>query len=137
MMVDVRCPMCGKTNSAKMEVCQYCQARSTPLVFNPSGEDSDKPGESEEIDEQTTQPRSGDLSEWDIPEWLQSLRPASAAGEGSSAIDQEPPDNEIEDELTGKRRQNLLLVMKIGFHRSDSVVIWKVKFHQPVMTPPG
>ncbi len=32
MMSDLRCPMCGKKNSADQDYCKYCQARLKPLT---------------------------------------------------------------------------------------------------------
>jgi hypothetical protein len=60
-MTDVRCPMCGKTNPADVEVCGYCEARLQPLAGNQ--------------DEFTWQEDSRLEQEEDIPDWLKELRP--------------------------------------------------------------
>ena len=47
MMAEVRCPMCGKSNPADIDVCQFCQARIKPLI---AGTD-DSPAEQEPQEE--------------------------------------------------------------------------------------
>ncbi len=64
-MADVRCPMCGKSNPAELEVCQFCQARLKPLRINPSQEE---PLSSSEMNGEQNP------SAADVPDWLNSLR---------------------------------------------------------------
>jgi hypothetical protein len=54
-MDEIRCPMCGKSNPAEREVCQYCQARLKPLQAPPP-EDASPGGQREQ------------------PDWLDSMR---------------------------------------------------------------
>jgi len=67
-MGEIRCPMCGKSNPAESEVCQFCQARLIPLVFSPA---NSEPPESmpEEI------PASNDAAPTGESDWLLGLRP--------------------------------------------------------------
>lgn len=78
-MAEIRCPMCGKTASAELEVCPHCQARLKPLVISPeSGESQNKSGESEKLP--VPEPGTEGLnavpaeSEDSIPGWLSNLR---------------------------------------------------------------
>ena len=76
-MADIRCPMCGNANPDHLEVCQFCQARLTPLVGGGSaapigGEPSDG------ADDWLMALRAGDDSndyseEQDVPDWLSEL----------------------------------------------------------------
>jgi len=62
-MADVRCQMCGKMNPAGSEVCQFCQARITPLRLNTGSLSPEEP---------------------DLPDWLRSFGdegPEEAAAE--------------------------------------------------------
>ncbi len=56
-MADIRCPMCGKTNTAGRETCRYCNARLTPLIAQP--------------------PAASRSGAEDVPDWLSSLRDGS------------------------------------------------------------
>jgi hypothetical protein len=62
-MADVRCPMCGKSNPADAEVCQFCQARIKPLGASqpPQPPKPEEPGD-----------------------WLGSLREGGELGEGEA-----------------------------------------------------
>lgn len=74
-MADVRCPMCGKSNPAERETCQFCQARLKPLRVSPSGSTPAQPtpmgGQSNRDD--------------DLPDWLRDMRPVG---------DELPPEQE-------------------------------------------
>ena len=67
-MSDIQCPMCGERNPAKLEVCQYCQARLKPLkIIQQDGELSVQPFE-------VAKPKGGDDLEASLPDWLRNLR---------------------------------------------------------------
>jgi len=53
-MADIRCPMCGKSNPDHLEICQFCEARLTPLAPPKSSEGAT--------------PQKNDSA--DLPEWL-------------------------------------------------------------------
>ena len=59
-MADIRCPMCGKSNPPGQDICQFCQARLTPLRF-------DEESRSEPVG-------PDDQKDGSLPDWLQSLR---------------------------------------------------------------
>ena len=89
-MTDVRCPMCGKSNPADMDVCQFCQARLRPVwEDNPLNSASD-----------------GDAS--DIPDWLRELggaveEPAPDKTEATSWINSlraEPGESQLAADLS-------------------------------------
>lgn len=88
-MADVRCPMCGKPNPPGLDVCQYCQARLTPLHVPPSEADS----------ETTSQLSEGETSdeEASVPEWLRSLRPE----EETTDLEEQQEEDEFPDWLQG------------------------------------
>src|SRR4030067_3309431 len=67
-MGEIRCPMCGKSNPAESEVCQFCQARLIPLVVSPA---KSEPPESvpDEI------PAGIDAAPTGESDWLLDLRP--------------------------------------------------------------
>jgi hypothetical protein len=83
-MSEVRCPMCGKTNPADVEICQFCQARLVPLQ---AGGQTQTP--------QPTAASPQDSSSLD--DWLNALRASddhpheedSAAEEHQDAFDAE------------------------------------------------
>ena len=66
-MGEIFCPMCGKSNPAESEVCQFCQARLVPLVFSPA--ESEPP---EAIPEEM--PSSIDAAPTGESDWLLGLR---------------------------------------------------------------
>lgn len=83
-MDDIRCPMCGKSNPAAAEACQYCQAQLKPLSRpgdeqspeQPSSDwlnevrSSSAPPFDESMPEETSKPGG----EEDIPGWLARIR---------------------------------------------------------------
>lgn len=81
-MDEIRCPMCGKPNPADFEVCQFCQARLTPLVSASSSQD-----------EEPITPESADLSPADLgdqasmDEWLSFLRESEGSADSESQTD--------------------------------------------------
>ena len=93
-MAEVRCPMCGKLNPADLDVCQYCQARLTPLHVTPSEAEpgtasqpprSEKPGDEESV-----------------PEWLSSLR----LEEETNELDESEAGGELPDWLQSPESEN-------------------------------
>lgn len=68
-MAEIRCPMCGKQNTADLEECRFCNARLKPLVVSPfEGEGAPiKPGEA-------PIPKSTSELETFLPDWLRDLR---------------------------------------------------------------
>lgn len=86
-MADIRCPMCGNANPDHLEVCQFCQARLTPLIGGHSkspigGEPADEASDSD--DDWLMALRAGDgpsdfsdedaaAGNADIPDWLRDL----------------------------------------------------------------
>ncbi len=108
-MADVRCPMCGKSNPAELENCQFCEARlkplpaSTPVASQPVkvGEDPVKKDTSEfekvkpargDIVHAGEAPTKKDTAELEttLPSWLRSLRKSQDSAEGKSAADAAP-----------------------------------------------
>ncbi len=105
-MADVRCPMCGKSNPAELEICQFCGARLTPLPASTpvdsqpikAGEDPVKkePSEFEKVKlaggdlvhagEAPTKNNTPEL-EPTLPSWLRSLREDQDSAESKSAAD--------------------------------------------------
>jgi hypothetical protein len=88
MMSDLRCPMCGKTNSGDLDYCKYCQARLKPLIANPDqSETLPEPGSMQagESDTSLDQPIG---SGSDLPAWLQSLRSDTPEETGSETLPQ-------------------------------------------------
>ena len=71
-MAEIICPMCSKSNPPEAEVCQYCQARLTPLVQPP------------------VPPPAGDEQ---VVDWLRDLRDEGVLG------DSQPPSAPIEPVL--------------------------------------
>ena len=86
MMSDLRCPMCGKTNSGDQDSCKYCQARLKPLVVgSDKGESLPEPGLFEAEEPGMPPDQSMDSSS-DLPAWLKSLRSETPAETGSEAL---------------------------------------------------
>ena len=73
----IRCPMCGKPNSADAEVCRYCHARLTPL--QPS--EVPLPGDPE---------RDAEEPESALPAWMRDLRDESSDALPDVLPDEEP-----------------------------------------------
>jgi hypothetical protein len=94
-MAEVRCPMCGKPNPADLDVCQYCQARLTPLHVTPSeaksGTASQPPGSEKPGDEES------------VPEWLRSLR----LEEETTELEESEAGGEFPDLLKSPEGENL------------------------------
>ena len=97
-MSENRCPMCGKVNPGDLDVCQYCQARLTPLIF------SDSPNESEGYSQDSADlSENGSLSDKDNLEkdennpindksiqkdWLDKIRDESAYNDDASSMEE-------------------------------------------------
>ena len=94
-MAEVRCPMCGKPNPPGLDVCQYCQARLTPLHVPPSEADS----------ETTSQPSGSETpgDEGAVPEWLRSLR----LEEETTDLEEQQEEEEFPDWLQGSDDESL------------------------------
>jgi len=74
-MSELRCPMCGKINSAELDICQFCQARLVPIRAAEQTPASD-PGANSAKDDSS------------IDDWLSSLR----------SSDEHPADENVEAE---------------------------------------
>lgn len=86
-MADVRCPMCGKTNPADLETCQYCQARLKPLyIDSPGGE---IPPNSIGMNSQTGDEQNNQQS---LDEWLSFLRESGEVSLSPEEFDESVPD---------------------------------------------
>jgi len=84
-MSDLRCPMCGKKNSADLDYCKYCQARLKPLLAESGkGESPQEPYLPEAEHEATSD--LGNDSASDLPAWLQSLRSQHPPESDSEAL---------------------------------------------------
>ena len=97
-MADVRCPMCGKTNPAEADVCQYCQARLRPLGSKPGSNAA--PPTPAQPDPQP--PASGDETDW-----LRELMGSDSTPEAASESDEQPhPEAGVDDaDWLGRIRQ--------------------------------
>ena len=100
MAAEVRCPMCGKSNPADAEVCQYCRARLKPVITGggepggaPSGEDepdwlrqlrSDDP-------KSGNPPASGSEPAADLPDWLSRIREKTGDTENTTGLFADEP----------------------------------------------
>jgi hypothetical protein len=96
-MADIRCPMCGKSNSSDLDVCQFCEARLKPLQVSQPSEGDEMGGPDESI--------GAPDQEGVFPDWLSDLRegeddmsikPDAGAEEGmfddnSTPSEEEPP----------------------------------------------
>jgi len=84
-MAGVLCPMCGKSNPAELENCQFCDARLTPLSASTADASPDQ-GLPLGPAPTTSSDSSGDLPDWlsglgkaasedeeEVPDWLASL----------------------------------------------------------------
>ena len=60
--------MCGKSNPAESEVCQFCQARLIPLVISPAKSEPPEP-----VPEEV--PANADAAPTGESDWLLGLRP--------------------------------------------------------------
>lgn len=111
-MADVRCPMCGKTNPADLDECQYCQARLRPIWDStPAGGASEPAGDQGSglpdwlrslrtpEEPESEQPAPESESRDAVPDWLGDLRkqPAEPGGQ---------PSEEISDDLTSQPEDN-------------------------------
>lgn len=68
MADEIRCPMCGKSNPAELDVCQYCEARLKPLTDELAhSQPPIHPGE---------EPTNMDTDQLEpvLPEWLREIR---------------------------------------------------------------
>jgi hypothetical protein len=89
MMAEIRCPMCGKENPSELQICQFCQARLTPLVSQPPAGDGDG-----SYTEDATNHQGENESDSDFPEWLKDLRTEEI--ESQEYLDDEPEYEEPE-----------------------------------------
>jgi hypothetical protein len=89
MMAEIRCPMCGKENPSELQICQFCQARLTPLVSQPPASDGDG-----SYTEDATNHQGENESDSDFPEWLKDLRTEEI--ESQEYLDDEPEYEEPE-----------------------------------------
>ncbi len=88
-MADVRCPMCGKTNPAEAEVCQFCQARLKPLGFKPGSNAATPP---------PAQPNSKPPSGGDETDWLRELMGSDSTPEPANEGNEQPrPETGVDD----------------------------------------
>lgn len=81
-MAEIRCPMCGKSNPAGLEVCQHCQARLTPL----------RPPGSQPADAQSAPAAGHGSPREDLPDWLRALRPEGEDQKTSGSQEEERVD---------------------------------------------
>lgn len=79
-MEEVRCPMCGKTNPADIDVCRFCEARLRPVWDPESLASSEK--------------SAGDA---DLPDWLRSL-----GSPDSEQSDAEPAGEDLWNDQPGE-----------------------------------
>ena len=106
-MANNRCPMCGKPNPDDRDVCQFCEARLTPLIISDSTEiyhdsaderdDLRERSGKEEGDEPESVENPEDGDESDALEWLRRIRSDSEFAEGTDP----PEDTEAETDETG------------------------------------
>lgn len=108
-MADVLCPMCGKSNPAELENCQFCGVRLTPLsASRPVDSQPIKVGENpvkkDTSEFETVKPASEDLVhvgeaptkkntaelEPTLPSWLRSLQKDEDTAAGKSTADVSP-----------------------------------------------
>jgi hypothetical protein len=108
-MADVNCPVCGKSNPAEMENCQFCDARLTPLpastpVDTQPIQVGENPVKKETSEFEKVKPASGDFVhageaptrkntaelEPTLPSWLRSLREDQDSAESKSTADASP-----------------------------------------------
>jgi len=107
-MSEVRCPMCGKANPPETEVCQFCQARITPLVLNSTSDDVPPNPQESSVPVH--------IAESEKPDWLDDLRQddEAAAEEGeesgmpeTNASDEGSPHEEEHPEEAGEEGREI------------------------------
>ena len=86
MMSDLRCPMCGKTNSSDQDYCKYCQARLKPLLIGSDNDETSPQSGLFEASEPDISPDQSIDSSSDLPAWLTSLRSDTSVESGSEAM---------------------------------------------------
>ena len=103
--------MCGKTNPAGSETCQYCQARLTPLDSKPGSDAAD--ANSVRPDSQT--PSGGDEADW-LRDLLGSEGTPEPASEGDGQSDQGDGGEEGDwlDRIRQRTQEDEDAVSKIG-----------------------
>lgn len=79
--------MCGKSNPADLEICQYCQARLKPLHINPPG--GGVPTDSTGLDSQMGDEQNNQQS---LDEWLSFLRESGEVSSSRGDNDESVPD---------------------------------------------
>jgi hypothetical protein len=94
MMSDIRCPMCGKENPPDLEVCQFCQARLSPVMGQPPPDDS-----GDAIPEAFSFQQSESQPETDLPEWLANLRSAEGESQDRSSDELSSEEQSIQDDM--------------------------------------
>ncbi len=109
-MAEIRCPMCGKTNPAQTDTCQFCQARITPLTIDPSPAPSQPPehaGDDELSDWQNinwgddTDMDEDAFDDGDALGWLNRLRDDSESEEPAESLPFESAPDAAEPEGGG------------------------------------
>ena len=110
-MADVRCPMCGKTNPAEAEKCQFCQARLKPMGAGPSS-DAAAPG--------PVQPDSQPSGDADETDWLRGLLGSDSspepANESDGQLQQEAEEDDADwlERIRQRTQEEQDAVSKIG-----------------------
>ncbi len=89
-MAEIRCPMCSKLNPEGADVCEFCGARLTPLVVDPSEAAEHEPEEQPRRDV----PEEG--GEEDAPDWLARIRERA-----QQELPDEPEPEEAADDQLG------------------------------------
>ena len=124
-MREVRCPMCGKNNPEDQDICQYCQARLTPLVVGDDASEWPKQQPFIQPEDQSTNEGEG------LPDWLKSMRseepdPSAAEPESESLpewlqdvrsepVEEEAPsEDELPDWLSDFRQEDLVSESEYG-----------------------
>jgi hypothetical protein len=116
MMSDLRCPMCGKKNSADQDYCKYCQARLKPLLAGSDESNSPSDPYFAEAEHGASSDQSNDSSS-DLPAWLQSLRSQHPSESDSEALPdwlgdtrtpqaEAPPEEDVPDWLRSLRGES-------------------------------
>ena len=109
-MADARCPMCGKSNPAERDTCQYCQARLKPFQVSSPADETETPAGN------VPGPKKKEGSETGTPDWLQSLRHPDQAGQLSQSSEES-----ASDWLGGLREQSS---MEGELESADEQPLW-------------
>ena len=102
-MAEIKCPMCGKSNSEGVETCQHCQARIKP-VFSDSHDNSGDDGSLDWLNELSgadsqneNKPPLVDDEKLEAQDWLSQIRQSSASEEPQPS-EELPEDTSSEEE---------------------------------------